>query len=300
MVIVTKDDKHSTVEETATPKVHVNIMDAQCLRGLMAAKDADKARDWADRQQPSRLVLFDVDGTLTPARKAITPEMLQALRRLREKCVIAFVGGSDLAKQQEQLGPDGALHLFDFGFSENGAVAHRRGQKIGESSLLAYLGEGRYQRLVNWTLSYLSAIDLPCKRGNFVELRRAMVNVSPIGRSCSYDERLQFVAFDAEHRVREQMVQAYGREFSQAGPDDFGLSFAIGGQISIDIFPRGWDKTFCLGHLRGEGFQEVHFFGDKTQPGGNDHEIHVHPAVIGHSVTSPDDTIRQLQQLFGI
>jgi len=44
--------------------------------------------------------------------------------------------------------------------------------------------------------------------------------------------------------------------------------FLVGGQISFDVFPEGWDKRFCLNHLLTEGnqFAEIHFFGDKTAP----------------------------------
>ena len=35
----------------------------------------------------------------------------------------------------------------------------------------------------------------------------------------------------------------------------------------------GWDKTFCLQYVAEGGYDEIHFFGDKTSPGGNDHEI---------------------------
>ena len=45
---------------------------------------------------------------------------------------------------------------------------------------------------------------------------------------------------------------------------DYGLTFAIGGQISFDVFPNGWDKTYALRHVEDEGFEEIHFFGDKT------------------------------------
>jgi len=37
-----------------------------------------------------------------------------------------------------------------------------------------------------------------------------------------------------------------------------------GGQISFDVFPVGWDKTYCLKHIEDEGFKTIHFFGDKT------------------------------------
>ena len=43
-----------------------------------------------------------------------------------------------------------------------------------------------------------------------------------------------------------------------------GLTFSIGGQISFDIFPDGWDKTYCLQFVEADGFEEIHFFGDKT------------------------------------
>jgi hypothetical protein len=47
---------------------------------------------------------------------------------------------------------------------------------------------------------------------------------------------------------------------------DYGLTFSIGGQISFDVFPNGWDKTYALRHVEAEGFEEIHFFGDKTFP----------------------------------
>ena len=55
------------------------------------------------------IVLFDVDGTLSLSRKKAGPEMLALLTKLREIRTIGFVGGSDLAKQQEQLGDNGKL-----------------------------------------------------------------------------------------------------------------------------------------------------------------------------------------------
>ncbi len=71
-------------------------------------------------------------------------------------------------------------------------------------------------------------------------------------------------------------------------------------QISFDVFPVGWDKTYCLQHLAPFGFKHIHFFGDKTYEGGNDFEIFSSPATIGHTVTSPENTQAQLAELFGI
>lgn len=76
------------------------------------------------------------------------------------------------------------------------------------------------------------------------------------------------------------------------------LRFSIGGQISFDVFPEGWDKTYCLNFIPEGEYDEIHFFGDKTFEGGNDFEIFTHPRVIGHTVTSPSDTLAQCSALF--
>ena len=73
------------------------------------------------------------------------------------------------------------------------------------------------------------------------------------------------------------------------------ITFSIGGQISIDVFPKGWDKTYCLQFVE-DKFDTIHFFGDKTYPGENDYEIFNDSRVIGHTVTSPEDTISQLSK----
>lgn len=47
-------------------------------------------------------------------------------------------------------------------------------------------------------------------------------------------------------------------------------------------------------------FKEIHFFGDKTEAGGNDHEIFEDPRTIGHKVVDTKDTRRQLEALFNM
>ncbi|KAI8342356.1 eukaryotic phosphomannomutase [Chlamydoabsidia padenii] len=245
-----------------------------------------------ERQQPDTLVLFDVDGTLTPARQQVSPEMLKVLSELRQKVVIGFVGGSDLVKQEEQLGSN-VLEMFDYCFPENGLSAYRLGQQLDSQSFIGWIGEEDYTKLVDFCLHYIADMKLPKKRGTFIEFRNGMINVSPVGRNCSREERNEFEKYDLEHKLREKFVVALKKEFSHLS-----LTYSIGGQISFDVFPTGWDKTFCLGRVKHEGYKTIHFFGDKTFQGGNDYEIYNHPDVTGHSVTNPDDTIRILKELF--
>ncbi|KAG5361619.1 Phosphomannomutase [Yarrowia sp. C11] len=246
----------------------------------------------ADRPLKDTLVLFDVDGTLTPARLEISDSMRELLEKTREKCVIGFVGGSDLVKQKEQLG-DNVLSMFDYCFSENGLTAYKAGKELASQSFIGWIGDEKYNKLVIWILRYLADLDLPKRRGTFIEFRNGMINVSPVGRNASNAERNEFEEYDLKHKIRETMVGKLKEEFK-----DYGLTYSIGGQISFDVFPTGWDKTYCLQHVADEGFKEIHFFGDKTYKGGNDYEIYEDSRTIGHAVKSPEDTAKILKELF--
>ncbi|XP_066496724.1 phosphomannomutase 2 [Tiliqua scincoides] len=230
------------------------------------------------------LFLFDVDGTLTAPRQKITPEMADFLQALRKKAKVGVVGGSDFGKIQEQLGDD-VLEKFDYVFPENGLVAYKDGALLNKQSIQGHLGEDLLQDLINYCLSYIAKIKLPRKRGTFIEFRNGMLNVSPIGRSCSQQERIEFYELDKKEHIREKFVADLQRDFAGKG-----LTFSIGGQISFDVFPDGWDKRYCLDIVGKDGFRTIHFFGDKTMPGGNDYEIYTDPRTIGHSVASPEQT----------
>ena len=161
-------------------------------------------------------------------------------------------------------------------------------------SIRDYLGEDKLKEFINFVLGYLSKVDCPVKRGTFIEYRTGMLNICPVGRSCSQQERDEFEIFDKTAKVRETMVSVLEKEFGSR----FNLKFSIGGQISFDVFPIGWDKTYCLQFVEKVGYDEIHFFGDKTAKGGNDYEIFNDPRVKGHTVTSPADTMKQCKELF--
>lgn len=242
------------------------------------------------------LCLFDVDGTLTKPRNSIDPQLEDFLQKsLKPRCSLGLVGGSDFKKIAEQMQGDNVINRYDYVFSENGLVWFKNGKEGEKQNIQKYMGEEKLQTFINFVLGYLSKITLPIKRGTFVEFRSGMLNISPIGRSCSQEERDAFGKYDKEHKIREKMIQVLKTEFA-----DYGFTFSIGGEISFDVFPTGWDKTYCLKHLESEGFDEIHFFGDKIDPGGNDYEIFSHPRTIGHKVVNPEDTKRQLKELFKI
>ena len=150
---------------------------------------------------------------------------------------VGIVGGSDEIKICEQLGANGKYHStrcrcpasnltilsrpavkeeVDYFFAENGLVAYKESQVIAIQSLKTWLGEDKLKELINFVLHYIADLDIPIKRGTFVEFRNGMINVSPIGRNCSQAERDEFEKYDHGAGVRYSSTrwQAHASEQS--------------------------------------------------------------------------------------
>ncbi|RNA34088.1 phosphomannomutase 2-like [Brachionus plicatilis] len=221
--------------------------------------------------------------------------MEEFMERLKQTVTVGLVGGSDLGKILEQLGGQNALKKFDYVFSENGLVSHKNGELIFQENICRFVGEEKLQKFINFCLKYLSELWLPFKRGTFIETRSGLLNIAPPGRSCTQAERDQFEKYDQEHKIREKFIQKLKENFPE-----YNLVYSIGGQISFDVFPEGWDKRFCLTQVQADGFEKIYFFGDKTFKGGNDYEIANDPRTVSFTVTSPENTIQIASELLTI
>lgn len=234
------------------------------------------------------LFLFDIDGTLTNPRQKISNKMIAFLQTLKKYHDIGVVGGSDFNKASEQLG-ENVLNLFNHVFTENGLVYHKNSNMIYQNSFVNYIGTDNFNKLILYAQNYIDKLNLPFKTSNFVEIRNGMINISPVGRNCSIEQRNDFEQYDKIHNIRINMINELKKIYG-----DLKLNYSIGGQISFDVFPIGWDKTFCLDYLN---YNTIHFFGDKTELGGNEYEIYNDSRVFGHKVVSPNDTIDQIYRI---
>jgi phosphomannomutase len=165
--------------------------------------------------------------------------MKDFLKLLRNNVDVGIVGGSDLPKQQEQMG-ENVINEVDYSFSENGLVAYKDGQLIGKTSISSHLGEDNIKSLVNFCLRYIADLEIPIKRGTFIEFRNGMINVSPIGRNCNKEERNNYEEFDLKNNIRTTFVSVLESKFAHLN-----LKYSIGGQISFDVF----SIVICLQYL---------------------------------------------------
>ncbi|UKK00591.2 phosphomannomutase [Theileria orientalis] len=241
----------------------------------------------------STILLFDLDETLADSFQVVSQEMKDCLQMCMDKGYhIGVVSGSDFQKVEFQMKQD-LLNKFEFSFCENGTQVYQRGNLVHSECMLNYLDDAYLNELFNYVLRYIADLDIPKKRGCFIERRKSVINISPIGRNCSESERREFYDLDAKIKVRQKLRDDLTERFKDKEPK---LRFSLGGKISVDCFLDGWSKEFCVKFL--SSYNTIHFFGDMTHPGGNDYELFIHPRVIGHAVANYRDTIKQLKVLF--
>ncbi|KAF5937527.1 hypothetical protein HYC85_025033 [Camellia sinensis] len=100
---------------------------------------------------------------------------------------------------------------------------------------------------IDFTLHYITDLDIPIKR-----------NIYRVPKRDAQSTKIILVSEETfVLNIRPMMVSVLHEKFAHLK-----LTFSIGGQITFDVFPQGWDKTYCLRYV--DDFHEIHFFGDKT------------------------------------
>jgi phosphomannomutase len=248
-----------------------------------------------------KALLFDMDGTLTDPRQGITPEVLSSLRALPSGIRRYLVTGSDMAKIEEQIPYEYLLSLFERVYACNGTRVYNcnldmddetlpeEPELIHKTSLVDFYSEADLTHIVDVLLKTASETHTKIKTGTFVEWRESQINFSVIGRNCTTTQREDYVKWDKKSGERKKIIEHLRKEFK-----GWGLSFRLGGQISIDITREGWDKSYAFQHMEETPDQCV-FFGDKICKDGNDLDIAMKCARY-HHIDDPADLILQLQE----
>ena len=216
-----------------------------------------------------RIFIFDVDGTLTPSRLPMTKEFQKFFKQWIKKNKFYLVTGSDLPKLQEQM------CFYDI---EAEGIFTCCGNQFWkpDPSIVNTSAELIYDNKFEMTNKLKSSLEVmlmssqyPHRYGNHIEDRGSMVNFSVVGRNCTQEQREKYYEWDKEKGERRKMSIFLKNKFKD-------LDAVIGGQISIDIYPKGMDKSQVLNVIEQERLvppNEYIFIGDGIENGGNDYPL---------------------------
>ena len=202
--------------------------------------------------------IFDVDGTLTPSRKKITPEFFDEFFQFTEENDVYLVTGSDRDKTLEQITPEI--------YNNCKRVYNCSGSDVYEGDKNVYRNDWELpEKVERFLQDELDFSQFPIRNGNHIERRPGGVNFSILGRDPDpMKGREEYIKWNKIHSERRFIALRILDMF----PD---LSVALGGQTGIDIGPLGADKSQILRDFTAD--DEIHFFGDRMEPGGNDYSL---------------------------
>ena len=211
--------------------------------------------------------LFDVDGTLTKPLLEIDEEFasifLNWVNTYRKE--VYLVTGSDIKKTRRQL--------FSEFRSSFAGVFCCSGNEFWSKDKLIYRHKFKASpELLEDLELYLENSEYKIKTGNHIEQRPGMLNFSTIGRNANLLQREAYTKWDKTMKQRKDIVEYLARSHPE-------LDATIGGTISVDIYPKGKDKSQVVDYLRDSYMNPLDedisfiFVGDKNIPGGNDYSL---------------------------
>ena len=204
---------------------------------------------------------FDVDGTLTPSRLKMDSKFQEFFINFCKYNYVYLVTGSDKDKTIEQVGEEvwnaaaGCLQSCGNHIFVKGEEVYRNNWEPNED-------------LIELLESFLKISKWRTQTSNHIERRIGLVNFSVVGRDCTQEQRDEYGKWDDGYGERLEFAKIINKSFPE-------LEASVGGQISIDIHPKGANKSQAKEWIlkRFDGNPVIKFYGDKTLPGGNDYDL---------------------------
>lgn len=233
-----------------------------------------------------KLIVFDLDGTLTPSKSSITEEISTLFSTLLGISKVAVISGGDWPQFQRQL---------------LSKLPHDKSLK--NLSLLPTSGTKYYDYKNGWEKRYseefseeekkkiISSLKKAVDKSGFkvkdvwgepIEDRGSQITYSALGQQAPLEEKKKW---DPDFEKRKKI-----KEILEPSLPEF--SVGMGGTTSIDITKPGIDKAYAIRKLRdilSIKIKEMIFIGDALFEGGNDYPVK-ETGVATIEVKGPDET----------
>lgn len=266
-----------------------------------------------------QVLAFDVDQTLNIAKTPIPSEMAAVLSKCLDHFYICPISGQKFEQFLIQIvdpivtfagqNPDDQSKLLkrleNLRLFVAQGTQYYRYQPQGDT-----YDPANWQQIYNYPLSNEDVVkittvleeaarelgfweaDKLAEGDQIIENRLSQVTFSALGQTAGTEVKY---AWDPDLKKRQAIVAKCREKL----PD---FLYEIGGTTSINVAAPGMNKEFGMTHLLEELHVEksdVLYFGDMTQPGGNDYPV-VAMGVDTITVRSHEDTLYALRGILGV
>lgn len=262
-----------------------------------------------------KLIAFDLDGTLAESKQMLKSDMAILIGELLKKTDVAVISGGSFEQFKKQFLPSLPSFINQVSHGTGGGSEDRDTEHEDTSHTLYMLPVSGSQRYEfgdqGWTmtdsvifpveqkekvLAELNELDkkavefdLPKETfGPRVEERGTQITLSALGQSAPVDVK---AAWDPDIEKRKK-IAAY---LTERLPE---VEVHIGGSTSIDILPKGFDKSVGLQRLlstKNMMMDDMVFVGDAVFEGGNDYSPSV-AGILTISIKNPSETAELIKE----
>jgi HAD superfamily hydrolase (TIGR01484 family) len=242
-----------------------------------------------------KVVIFDLDGTLTESKQPLTQEIAEALKQLLDKMPVAVMSGADFPQFESQFLsflPKAAnlsnLYLFPTSAAE--CLSYKDNKWFQEYDY-SFTPEEKKTiiKAIKEALQNTGLAEGTPSYGERIQDRGEQITWSALGQDAPPYAKSQW---DPDHKKRHVLRQ----ELSHIIPE---FEIGIGGATSIDITRKGISKEdgiFWLKKRLEIPANEMLYIGDALFPEGNDAEVKK-TTVETRSVFDPKDTYSLIQEI---
>ena len=251
-----------------------------------------------------KVLAFDIDQTLNVAKTPITDDIAELLIKCLNHFEICPISGQKFDQFLIQI----VNRLLDCGVTPK-ALTHLH-LFVAQGTQYYRYEDGEWRQVYNYPMTdeqvakISQTIEQAARELGFweedklaagdeiIENRLSQVTFSALGQKAGTEAKY---AWDPDHKKREAIV----KRCKKLTPE---FDYEIGGTTSINAIIPGMNKTFGMTHLLEElnvKKDDILYFGDMTQPGGNDYPI-VQMGIDTITVRNHEDTAFALRGILGV
>ena len=210
----------------------------------------------------TKLIAFDLDGTLTQHKTPLEPANRAVLEQLSKKYRLLMVGAGSVRRIFDQLGGFPIDIIGNYGLQEG------RCGPAGDIALVRDTAVDCDRKAVDRRMTALRRrFGYTEYTGENVEFHASgCITLPMLGTRAQAADKL---AFDPDRSRRRLLLPAVQEAFPE-------YTAFVGGSSSFDLAPRPYNKYFALSRYcqeHGIAHAETVYCGDDYGPGGNDESV---------------------------
>jgi phosphomannomutase len=253
--------------------------------------------------QEKKLIVFDLDGTLTPSKSNLQPDMSRTLAALLAQKKVAIIGGGTYGQFRKQLvaelkcPPTLLRNLFLFPTTSTAFYRYQGGWKKVYAHELSAAVRAKIKKTFHDVMHEANYIPPAKTYGKVIEDRRSQVTFSALGQDIVTVLGKKGLALKEKWGKENDVIKKKMADMMQKRLPN--LEVRRGGITSIDVTMKGIDKAYGVRQIKkvlGIRIRDMVFIGDALYPGGNDAAARK-TGIQCIPVKGPEDTKRIIEKI---